>query len=123
MIGRAHIAAVRGLLVAAPAQAQVTWLYPFGSPSQVQSTTVALDSSGNARWDFAPAFPAPPDITHMVQAMDTTNPITCNYTARTATYVSIHCWRANTLSALLGGLFSGSVTGAQVNPIARYRPN
>lgn len=91
------------------------------SASLVQSTTVSLDSSGNAAWTFSPAFPEAPDVTHIPQAMDTINPLICNYTARTATFVTIHCWRTSLLG-LLSGLLSGPVTGAQVNLIARYRP-
>lgn len=90
-------------------------------PALVQSTTVTLDSSGNATWTFTPAFPEAPDVTHIPQAMDTVNPLICNYTARTPNIVTIHCWRTS-LIGLLTGLLSGPVTGAQVNLIARYRP-
>jgi len=95
-------------------------------PADVRSSVVTLDSSGNATWDFtnggnAPPFAGVPDVTHIPQAMDTTNPITCNYTARTASLVTIHCWRTSLLG-LLTNLYSGAVAGGQVNLIARYRP-
>lgn len=102
----------------APAHAQL--VTSLTGPSLVESTTVTLDAGGNATWTFAPAFPATPDVTHIPQAMDTANPIICNYTARTATQVTIHCWRT-ALIGLLTNLYAGSTTGAQVNLIARYR--
>lgn len=89
-------------------------------PAQVQSNTVTLDAGGNATWTFTTPFPAAPDITHMPIAVDMANPLICNYTARSATAVSIHCWRTSLLG-LLTGLLSGPVTGAQVNLIARYK--
>lgn len=102
-----------------PASAQT--VSGLTGPALVQSTTVTLDSSGNATWAFTPAFPEAPDVTHIPHAMDTVNPLICNYTARTPSLVTIHCWRTS-LIGLLTGLLSGPVTGAQVNLIARYRP-
>lgn len=89
--------------------------------AMVQQQTVTLDASGNATWTFSPAFAVTPVVVHMPAAMDTVNPITCNYTARSATSVSVHCWRTSLLG-LLTNLYSGSVTGAQVTLVARAIP-
>jgi len=114
----AALAAVSPLACHTEAHAQV--VSSLIGPAQVQSNTVTLDASGNATWTFTAPFPATPDITHMPVAVDSVNPLICNYTARSATAVSIHCWRTS-LSGLLTGLLSGPVTGAQVNLIARYK--
>jgi len=107
-------------LLSAPAAAQEV-SSTAGNPIQLQSTTVTLDATGDATWTYDTPFPVAPDLSHMVQGLDKINPVTCNYMARTNALVTIHCWRANTLSALLGGMFSGSVAGVQVNLTARYR--
>lgn len=109
------------LCVAAPATAQTN--YPPSTPQWVDQKTLTLDASGNATWTFDPASPPPivPVVVHMPAAMDTTNPVTCNYTARTVVLVSIRCWRTSLLG-LLTNLYSGSVAGAQVTLVARAIP-
>ncbi|KQM65774.1 hypothetical protein ASE75_05960 [Sphingomonas sp. Leaf17] len=118
---RAALAAAAALLLARPAVAQVA--YPPAASQWVDQKTVTLDAAGNATWtfDLGNAPPVVPVVVHMPAAMDTTNPITCNYTARTMTGVSIHCWRT-TLLGLLTSLYSGSVAGAQVTLVARAIP-
>lgn len=119
MIGRRHILALA--LAGATAQLPAQVAYP-PSATQVQTTTVTLSAGGTATWTFDQQFGGVPDLSYMPQAMDTTNPITCNYTARSATEASIRCWRTSLLG-LLTNLYSGSVAGAQITLFARYRPN
>lgn len=92
----------------------------------VQSEEVTLDASGNATWAFKPAFPIVPAVVHMPRAMDAANPIVCNFTAITASAVSIHCWRSAPVTvSLLGAIvnpFLGTIGGAKVNLVARYIP-
>lgn len=123
---RARTILLAGLLaLAASAEAAAQTVSALNPAADVRSSVVTLDSSGNATWDFTaggtqPPFSGVPDVTHIPQAMDNANPIICNYTARTASLVSVHCWRTNTLG-LLSGLLTGPITGGQVNLIARYR--
>jgi len=99
---------------------------PVGSNSAgwVAQQDVTLDATGNATWVFDTANlpPVVPAVVHLPKLMDTANPIICNWTARTQLLVSVHCWRSNTLSALLGGMFQGAVAGAQVTLVARAIP-
>lgn len=96
---------------------------PVVAPTWVAQQTVTLDASGNATWTFDPGNPPPvvPAVVHLPKAMDTQNPVICNFTAVSTTSVSIHCWRT-TLLGLLNSLFTGSVAGAQVNLVARAIP-
>jgi hypothetical protein len=118
---------MRALLMAAavlgagPAAAQVA--YPPVAPQWVAQQTVTLNSTGDAAWSFDPDSlpPVVPAVVHMPKAMDTTNPITCNFTSISRTGVTVHCWRT-TLLGLLTNLYSGSVNGAQVNLVARAIP-
>lgn len=93
---------------------------PYVNPTRVDSNDVVLDASGNGTWTFDTPFNGVPDVTHMPKALDTINPLICNFTAVTATMVSIHCWRT-ALLGLLTGLLSGPTTGATVHLIARYK--
>jgi hypothetical protein len=105
----------------ARAPAQVA--YPPVAPTWVAQQTVVLDASGNATWTFDPSNPPPvvPAVVHMPRAMDTTNPVTCNFTDISRSGVTVHCWRTSLLG-LLTNLYSGSVAGAQVNLVARAIP-
>lgn len=94
---------------------------PSVNLTQVESSEVTLDSSGNGTWTFTPAFNGIPSVTHLPKALDTTNPLICNFTSISATAVTIHCWRT-ALLGLLTGLLSGPTTGATVTLMARYRP-
>lgn len=123
------IKALLGLLLAAlapPLAAQDTYSSLYAPSSTAQSTVVTLDSSGNATWTFDTPFPFTPSVVHMPKAMDTTNPVVCNFTSVTATTVSVHCWRsASVVVSILGATvsaFGGVITGAQVNLIARSIP-
>lgn len=89
----------------------------------VRQQDVTLDAAGNATWTFDPLDPPPvvPAVVHLPKAMDTTNPIICNYTARTVLLVTVHCWRTN-VSGLLTSLLGGTVAGAQVTLVARAIP-
>lgn len=120
-IARTLIAAAS--LMSAPASAQLVNPPTLPAPQWVAQQIVTLDSSGNATWTFDPANPPPvvPAVVHLPKAMDTTNPIICNFTAVSMTSVTVHCWRT-TLLGLLNSLFTGSVTGAQVNLVARAIP-
>lgn len=106
------------VLLSAPLSAQVD--YP-PSTVVVESNTVTLDAGGNGTWTFTTPFAGTPDVTHLPKAMDTTNPLICNFTSVDSTQVSVHCWRT-ALLGLLTGLLSGPVTGGQVKLIARYKP-
>ncbi|MBB5697187.1 hypothetical protein [Sphingomonas yantingensis] len=126
------------LALAAPAEAQGLYVPPpdtvtmqsqmalmqaqLAQQAMVAQKDVVLDASGNATWDYsAVGFTKAPAVVHLVQAMDTANPITCNYTARSQTSVTIHCWRTSLLG-LLTNLYSGSVAGATVTLVARAVP-
>ena len=90
--------------------------------AMVAQKDVVLDAAGNATWDYsAVGFTKTPAVVHLAQALDTSNPITCNYTARSQTSVSVHCWRTSLLG-LLTNLYSGSVAGATVTLVARAVP-
>jgi hypothetical protein len=122
----AGVAVIRALLaavaaIAVPPAAQV--VYPPSAPQWVAQQTVVLDSAGNAAWTFDASNPPPvvPVVVHMPKAMDTANPVMCNFTAITMTTVTVHCWRTS-LFGLLTNLFNGSVTGAQVTLVARAIP-
>lgn len=105
--------------IASPAAAQVS--YPPAPVQWVAQQTVTLDASGNATWTFDTPPPVVPAVVHMPKAVDTQNPVTCNFTTVTMTGVTVHCWRT-TLLGLLTSLYSGSVAGAQVNLVARAIP-
>lgn len=111
------------LACATPLKAQVAYPPPdMSNYGTVAQKDVILDASGNATWDYTGLnFPGIPIVTHLPQAVDTVNPLICNYTSRTQTAVSVHCWRTSLLG-LLSGLLSGPVTGAKVSLIARYIP-
>lgn len=111
------------LALAAPAAANaqvVSGIYPAGA--MVDQTVVTLDSSGNASWNYSVQFPGIPAVVHLPKAVNTSDALICNWTAITQTSVSIHCWRTNTLSALLTGLLGGTTAGLQVSLVARYIP-
>lgn len=91
------------------------------SAARVDQKDVVLNSTGDATWTYDTAFPKAPAVAHIPGAIDTQNPIICNFTARTATSVSIHCWRTN-VSGLLSSLFGGTAAGATVSLVARAVP-
>lgn len=92
----------------------------------VRSMDVTLDATGAGTWTFtadgSPPFAGVPDVTHLPQAVNTTDLLICNYTARTVSSVSVRCQRVNPLSGLLTGLFGGTMAGLKVNLMARYKP-
>lgn len=104
-------------------QAQLSTMQAqLAQQAMVAQKDVVLDAAGNATWDYsAVGFTKTPAVVHLAQAMDTSNPITCNYTARSQTSVSVHCWRTSLLG-LLTNLYSGSVAGATVVLVARAVP-
>lgn len=120
-------AGAQGLYVPPPdmaaMQSQMTSMQAqLAQQAMVVQKDGVLDASGNATWDYsAQGFTKTPAVVHLVQAMDSANPIICNYTARSATSVSIHCWRTSLLG-LLTNLYSGSVAGATVALVARAVP-
>lgn len=117
---RILVGAIALAAVPAPARAQ---LLNVPVAQWVAQQIVTLDASGNATWTFDPTNrpPVVPAVVHLPKAMDTTNPIICNFTAVSTSAVTVHCWRT-TLLGLLNSLFTGSVTGAQVNLVARAIP-
>lgn len=108
-------------LVAAAAAAPAQVSYPPAAPVMVQQQEVVLDASGNATWTFDVPFPTEPAVAHIPRALDTTNPLICNFTAVSTTAVTIHCWRTN-LTGLLTGLLSGPPAGGKVKLLARAIP-
>lgn len=111
------------LAAASPAAAQGLYVAPApAAPAQwVAQQTVTLDAAVNATWTFDSPPPVVPAVVHLPKAMDTQNPVICNFTAVSMAGVTIHCWRT-TLLGLLNSLFTGSVQGAQVNLVARAIP-
>lgn len=101
---------------------------PYYGPTlqaDVRSGEVTLAADGTGSWDLTaggtlPPMGGTPDVTHIPQAMDTTNPLICNFTSRSTTTVAIKCFRTSLLG-LLTGLLSGPVTGGKVNLIARWK--
>ena len=98
----------------------VSGLYPAGA--LVDQTVVTHNASGDATWNYSVQFPAAPAVVHLPKSVNTSDALICNWTSITQTSVSIHCWRTNTLAALLTGLLTGSTTGLQVSLVARYIP-
>jgi len=111
--------------IGAGAQALINGQPPamLASTGWVAQQDVVLDASGNATWTFDPINlpPVVPAVVHLPRAMDATNPIICNWTAKTQLLVSIHCWRTN-VSGLLSSLFGATASGAQVTLVARAIP-
>ena len=116
------------LLVPMPVAAQVS--YPPVATginvADVRSMDLTLDASGVATWDVtaggtAQPFGGVPDVTHLPQAVNSTDMLVCNFTTRTATTIVVKCLRVNTVAALLTGLFGGTIAGLKVNLIARYK--
>jgi hypothetical protein len=101
------------------AAAQVA--YPPATPVMVQQAELTLDANGDTTWTFDPAFPQEPAIVHIPRAMDRVNPLICNFTASSATAVTVHCWRTN-ISGLLSGVLSGPPAGGKVKLLARSAP-
>lgn len=94
----------------------------YNSGAMVDQAVVTLDASGNATWTYTALFPGVPAVVHLPKAVNTSDALICNYTSLTQTSVSIHCWRTNTLAALLTGLLTGTTAGLQVSLVARYIP-